>query len=741
MVYSSCSSTKYVGENQYLLQKVHIKADSKEVNTSDLTYFLRQSPNSSLPLLGKVRLRANNFKLIRKILPKFVEKPVILSTRQTGTSISQLQLEVSNQGFLHASVDTIVNRKGKKAEVTYMIKAGKGYRIRNITNSISDSTLHSLVELSQKNSLLKKGDLFDRKVLDYEKSRLAQVFGNLGYYNFSKNSLYYQADTTVGNHQVDLWLSLYPREDSLPHLRYKLGEVSILSGFDPFESAQTSSFDTTNYKGITIIYDQDHFLRPNVLYKNNFLRPGVWYGNWRTDATIASFGNIGAIKQTNIRLTDAWEDGSPIINTTILLPKANSHWLQTSIEGTNTAGDLGVAGSIAYRHQNLFNGAEVLGVKLRGAYEFVSGSTSFDLSNQNFYEYGLETSLTFPQFLLPWFAKKINDQPLSSTQFRAGITKQRRPEYDREFFNTSVSYKWSNFIAGLSHNLELLDINYVRMPWVSSTFRRAYLENSRYPLLKYSYEDQLIARTAYSITYTGKRQMFSASTYTIRAGVDIGGALPRLIQSLGGTTRNSDGSHQLLGIRYAEYAKIDFDFAKIQTLNSLSSVVLHARLGVAKPYGNSEILPFEKRYFSGGSNSMRGWATRRLGPGVYHPNKDSIEFANQVGDIKLDLNIEWRHKLTELFQGAFFIDAGNIWVIDNNDNTPEGGLFKFSEFYKQIALSYGIGLRIDLSFLVIRFDGGFKAYDPGQESSKRWRIKGFNFKDDFAFHFAIGYPF
>lgn len=740
-----CSSTKYVAKDQYLLDKVRIKSDSKELNTSDLNYFLRQTPNSSFPLLGKTRLRANNIKIVRKILPRFVEKPVIFSSRQTATSAEQLRLEVSNRGFLHAEVDTIITRKHKKAEVTFLIRPKEGYHIRTFTNEVNDSTIYHIIEMVKKNSLIKEGNMFNLETLDNEKTRIAQTLGNMGYYNFNKNDLYYKADTTVGNHSVDLSLCLYPRADSLPYPRYKLRNITLIPHNDTYDAqlnnTQRQTHDTLQYKGINIIYEKKRFLKPSVLYKNNFLRPDTWYGSWRTNATISSFGSIGAIRQTNIRLTDTLVNDTARLDATILLPQANTHWLQTSLEGTNSAGDIGAAGSIAYRHQNLFNGAEVLGIKLRGAYEFVSGSTSYDLSSQNFYEYGVETSLTFPQILFPFLPDHMKEQPMAATQFSTGLTKQKRPEYDREFFNLTINYKWSNFLAGLSHSLDILDINYVRMPWVSQSFRQSYLENSKYPLLKYSYEDQLIARTAYTLSFTGKRQLFSPSTYTLRASIDLGGLLPRLIQTLGGTSKDNNNNHQLLGIRYAEYAKIDLNISKIHRLNSKSSIAYHAGIGVAKPYGNSEILPFEKRYFSGGSNSVRGWSTRRLGPGFYHPNKDSIEFANQVGDIKLDLNIEWRHKLTELLQLALFADAGNIWVIDNNSNTPENGLFKFSQFYRQIALAYGLGLRIDMGFLLIRFDGGFKCYDPGRYSNERWRFKTFNFKDDFAFHFAIGYPF
>lgn len=744
LLVSACSTTKHVGEEQYLLNNVKIKTEGKGLNTSGLDYYLRQKPNSNFLIFGKIRLKAYNISLMRKLLPKFVQKPVIYSPRLTQTSADQLQLEISNRGYLRAVVDTTILLKNKKAEVKYTIHPGEPYRIRSFKNDINDSTIHQIAARLSKNTTVKPGALFDLAMLDNEKTRLNQMVRNLGYYNFNKDYFYYKADTTVGSHQVDLFLSLYPAPDSLPHKRYKINQVTLLSGYDPADENNKKNFrqaDTLSYKGVQIIYGKDHFLRPSALVKNNFIRPGKWYSDRSVNNTLSSYGGVGAIKQTNITFSDTLIGDSTYLNARIALPRANNHWFQTGLDGTNSAGDLGIAGNISYRHQNLFNGAEVLGIKLKGAYEFVSGTKSYDLTSQNYYEYGVETSLTFPQILFPFLSGKVEDKPMSSTQFGIGFTSQKRPEYNRQFFNGNINYKWNSYNIGLSHSLDVINVNYVRMPWVSNTFRETYLENSSYPLLKYSYEDQLIASTTYTAVYVGKRRFNSANTFTLRGGIELAGYLPRLLGWAKATTKSDDGSMKLLGVRYAEFMKTDLDFAKADKLSNDMTLAYHAAIGVAKPYGNSTILPFEKRYFSGGSNSVRGWGTRRLGPGFYHPAKDSVEFANQVGDIKLDLSIELRQKLTSMFQLAYFVDAGNNWVIDNNKNTPEGGLFKFSTFYKQIALSYGLGLRLDLGFLLLRLDGGIKAYDPGQDADRRWRFAHYNLGDDFSLHFAIGYPF
>ena len=293
----------------------------------------------------------------------------------------------------------------------------------------------------------------------------------------------------------------------------------------------------------------------------------------------------------------------------------------------------------------------------------------------------------------------------------------------------------------LTNTVEPLDINYVRMPWKSEFFKKQYLGDDSNPILRKSYEDQLIARTAYSISYTntGTRKI-AVNPFRIRAGVDLAGLIPRLATSLGGSKTNSEGYEEILGTTYAEYVKTDFDFSSTYPFDDKNSLAVHFGLGVAVPYGNSIVLPFEKRYFSGGANSVRGWSTRTLGPGRYQ-RSDTLraDFVNQTGDIKLDLSAEYRHKLTDLFEVATFIDAGNIWTIKDYQGQP-GGVFKFDEFYKQIAIAYGLGLRVNLSFLLLRLDAGMKAYDPA-DSHKKFVLFKPNFTDKFAVHFAIGYPF
>ena len=577
---------------------------------------------------------------------------------------------------------------------------------------------------------------------------MARELRNNGYYNFSKDNFRFLADTTVGVNQVDLTVELLNPTDSTQHTQYYIGHSTVLNGIDIAKLKDSTShhaFDTLQYRNLTIIQDKNEFLRPRAIYYNTFLRKNRMYADRLVDRTYTSLNGLGPVSQTNINLIPTLRNDTNFLDTRISIAPGNLHWMQFGVDGTNSAGDLGVAANITYEHRNVFKGAERLRLSLNGAYEFISSgglSDSINLIDQSYYEYGAEVFLSIPQLVLPWVLKRLKEQASASTEFSVGVNFQKRPEYLRQFFNLSSKFQWSRMDWRLTNTVEPLDINYVRMPWKSEFFTKQYLSDESNPILRKSYEDQFIARTAYSISYTNSgTRRFAKYPYRIRAGIDLAGLVPRMITTLGGSKNNKEkGYEEIFGIPYAEYVKTDFDFSRTIPFDDKNTFAMHLGLGVAVPYGNSIVLPFEKRYFAGGANSVRGWSTRTIGPGSYQRN-DTLraDFVNQTGDIKLDMSVEYRHNLTRLFELATFVDAGNIWTIKDYQGQP-GGVFKFSEFYKQIAVSYGLGLRVDLNFLLIRLDTGMKAYDPAEKDSKFVLFKP-NFTDKFAVHFAIGYPF
>jgi outer membrane protein assembly factor BamA len=230
-------------------------------------------------------------------------------------------------------------------------------------------------------------------------------------------------------------------------------------------------------------------------------------------------------------------------------------------------------------------------------------------------------------------------------------------------------------------------------------------------------------------------------SYALKGNVETAGNLLNLSTAILGGKRNEEGQHTLFNIAYAQYAKADIDFTKVVDFDKHNSLAMHCGLGIAYPYGNSDMLPFEKRYFSGGANSVRGWSVRGLGPGKFKGTDGRIDFINQTGDMKLDLNMEFRTFLFWKFNGAIFVDAGNIWTLRNYEDQP-GGKFEFKDFYKEIAVAYGVGLRLNFDYFIIRTDMGMKAINPAYDNShEHYAIVHPKWGRDFAFHFAVGMPF
>lgn len=757
LLVSSCSTTKNIPENKYLLNSIKVKHDTRNA-TSDLEDFAHQQPNNKLRLMIYNSAGTDTTKWLTRTVRKMGQAPVIYSAKETSKSAQQMQKELVNQGYLNAKVDTSLNIQGNKMNVTYDVKGGTPYKVRNYEYQIQDSLMSvimkRIVEVFFKETEVKPGDYFDMTLLEAERERVSTVMRNVGYADFSKEYVYFRADTTLGTHEVDLYMDIYPPKEGKFN-RYGINNVTVVSGLNYNEIPDTDTdrpnrrrpaggngyfrkADTTHVDNMIIIRGRDKFLRNSTIRRNNYLRKGSNYSDILLSMTYESFSKMGAIKQVNITTQPSPEDSLRLMDATIILTPGNAHWFRASLDGTNSAGDIGIAPSVSYQHQNLFNGSEKLAVRLKGAYEFIADKdNSSDAFNENFYEYGIDVSLTFPQFLFPWLKKSWRELPSASTVFSIGLNNQKRPEYSRQFFNMTANYSWMTNRNRFSHGLDLLDINYVRMPWTSDDFEEKYFGEDSNPLLRESYKDQLITRTAYNGTYSkGRRFNLQNATTVIRFGAEVSGLLPRLATA-GKKSRGEDGSKQFLGVSYAEYIKGNVDWAQTFRFSKRHSIAYHVGIGVAHPYGNSNILPFERRFFAGGANSIRGWSTRSLGPGSFRSVDGEKNFVNQAGDLLLISSVENRYKVTDLIELAAFFDVGNIWTIKDYEG-QEGGQFKLDKFYEEIAMAYGTGFRFDLGFLLLRLDIGLRLYDPGREKGQRFVAPAWKRT---AWHFGIGYPF
>ena len=591
-------------------------------------------------------------------------------------------------------------------------------------------------------------------MLDQERDRITQYLQNRGYYRFNKDFITFQADTMLNTRKVDLIMQLHPyrrkKEDApSPHRQYYIRNVDFVfdADFADLSADALRGLDSLQAGGVNFYFVDKMFLRPQVISDYNYLKKGRLYRVRDVQNTYSALGRLNILKYSNIRFQEELKADSAYLDAYVMLTRNKNKSLSFEIEGTNSAGDLGAAASVAYTHRNLFKGSETFMMKVRGAYEAITGLgvASQDYVNDNYMEYGVESSLNFPQFMFPFLSSNFKKKIRATSEVGLKFTSQVRPEFSRTLASASWSYKWTDR-KRMQHRLDLVDVNYVYMPRKSSAFQE-YLDDMtlKNSLLKASYENQLVVRTGYSFTYNsaGNAMMRTPTknSYSIRANIEEAGNLLYAASKLVHPNPKDGEDYVLANIPFAQYVKADFDFAKNFMIDPRNSFVFHIGVGVAYPYGNSKMLPFEKRYFSGGANSVRGWSVRSLGPGVYKGSEDGrMDFINQAGDIKLDLNIEYRTHLFWKLNGAAFVDAGNIWTI-RDDSGQEGGLFKFNEFYKQIAVAYGLGIRLDLDYLILRFDGGMKAINPVETGKKRYPVIRPRFSRDFAFHFAVGYPF
>lgn len=748
---ASCSVSKFIPEGEYLLDDVKVVSDDKAVKPSDISGYNRQNPNSSWFSLVKVPMHiyslsgTDTTRWINRFIQKLGDKPVIFDEEAAERSREDMQSALHNMGYMQADVRLRKETRKKKLRLKYLVHPGPAYRISHWDYDIQDDSVRRYMA-GYASQLMHEGMRFDVNTLDQERQQMTNHLQDRGFYRFNKEYVTCTADTVRGTHLVDLTFHIAPYDATshTTHARYRIGEVNVVTDFDMTRAMRQdfARFDSLHYKGLNIFYRERPFLKPEVLSQNITITPDSFYSDSRLQHTRSSLGRLHAIKYTDIRFQEDAAD-STRLDCHVLLSRNKVNSFSAELEGTNSAGDLGAAASLSYQNRNLFNGSELFTFKVRGAYEAVTGLQGY--SNENYVEYGVEASINFPRFLFPFISAEVRQRTQATSEIGIQFNSQERPEFGRRAASVTWGYRWT-YKRKWQHRVDVLDLNYVYMPWISSTFREEYLDNpeNSNSILRYNYENLLIMKAGYGFTYhSDGRESRTASnnSYSIRFNIESSGNLLYAFSHMLNATRNEDHQYTVANIAYAQYIKTDIDFTKSFRIDHRNSIVFHVGMGVAYPYGNSRILPFEKRYFSGGANSVRGWSVRRLGPGSFAGNDRNIDFINQSGDIKLDLNLEYRTKLFWKLNGAFFVDAGNIWTIRDYEEQP-GGAFRFDSFYKQIAVSYGLGLRFDFDYFILRFDAGMKAVNPAYRNSKEhYPLIHPDFGRDFAFHFAVGYPF
>ncbi len=740
---SSCKLLRYVPEDEFLLKKTNVVCDVKFDDVVPKDY-IHQTPNNYFMGIGRMKLAFYSASDTAKHgkwdtwLRKIGEPPEIYDSLKRVDSEYELKQLMFNKGYMEAEVTSDLKVKKRQATVTYNIVGNEPHRIRNYIITIPDSAANEILKSKELlENRPKRGEIFDIDRLNQERERIANAFRDNGYYYFRKELLFFTVDSALGTHEVDIELALqeqYAQNDSALSLIFTkpvIKDMTVLMTSENMASiANGQNRDTIEREGVKIVYDGEKpVYKPRKILDKTLVAPGDEYNEKAVDLSNERLNSMPSAKYVNFEFR---EQGNDSLDCFIILSPNKPHTISAEAQVTYSEGDIGVLGGFKYTNNNIFRGSETLDIGVNGGWEGIGSLNNF----QNAWRAGGTVALRFPELLIPT-SKEFRKKKVGETEISLAANYQFRPEYGRMLFNAAYKYIWT--VKKVQFYFSLVDLSYIYMTHTTPEFEHIYLDPSS--SIRFSYMDNFITKIGLNITYSNRR-VSSANNptyFTIRGGVKTAGNVFYGISKLFKLKQNDDGQYEFFNIAYAQYAKFDFDYAHNVKMSDKARMVFHAGLGIGIPYGNSTILPYEERYYSGGANSMRGWSPRTLGPGNFKNTSGNVDLMRQSGDIKLDLNIEARFKLFWKLEAAVFVDAGNIWTIKDYAEQPTG-VFRFDTFYKQIACNYGVGLRLNFDFVVVRLDMGIKLYDPGRAEYERWRTD-LTWKDDFALHFAVGYPF
>ncbi|MEE4177809.1 MAG: BamA/TamA family outer membrane protein [Bacteroides sp.] len=767
LLFSGCNPARNIPSDQYLLNRNRIKVSDAEVKTEELKPYLRQKPNRRI--LGLYRFHLQVYQLAERgkenglkrwIKNAIGEPPVVFDPVLMESSQRQFELFMQGKGYFNANIDTRIDTNGRKANIIYLIEGKTPYRIRDFKYVIPDDYLASFIWADSLNTLIHRQDQYNADLLESERERITRQLRNQGFYNFSKDFIFFHVDSMVGGHQVDIDLHVSqpnaqrgPGNDSLPelrHKRYMVDQVFIYPDFSPFLSG-TTPFDTTFFapsklgKGpvYQFLHNDPMSIRPRAVVHNILIEPGRYFRGRNVELTYNYLSGLRNYRFINIQFSENLQphQGEPsdtlgFLDARIQLARSPSNAFTVEAEGLNSSGNLGVAGNFLFTNRNIFRGAERLNIRLKGALEVSGESARQEVINRlpfNTVELGAEVSIDFPKLLAPIPMESLSKNARPRSTVLTGINYRQRPDYTRYIFNVSYGFEWSENVRK-RHYLYPIEISSIKVFNDSILQSRIPAGN---PLILSRYKDHLTAGIKYSYVFSSQQLGREADFMYFRGNFESAGNLMQLASSVFDANTNEDGNYTLFNIPFAQYLKGDADWRYYKLFDQRSTLAFRLMAGAGIPYGNSRVMPFVRSFYGGGANSVRAWRIYTLGPGSY---RDSLGIRfDRYGDIKLEANIEHRFAIYRFWHAAFFADAGNVWFINENPQFP-GGEFSLDDFYREIAIGAGAGLRLDFDFFVVRIDAAFPVHDPSRELGERWiddwpRLRTWNF------NLGIGYPF
>ncbi len=749
VLFSGCTGLRKLSDDEYLFTGATLHYDSikglsdKQKINSELyglikstnTRFLWMRPFLSIHNLLKEPKKEKGWRHFIKY--KLGEKPVLLSDLNLPQINDAMENRLENRGHFYAKSDFEMIKKKKTASVNFSIDAGNYYTIKSMKYPAGNTYLKEKIKQSGFQSLITPGLYYNLSLIKQERARIDRYLKNHGFFYFSPDYLLYDADSTLGNRQIELSLNLKPDMPEISRKAYLLDKIYLYDDF----SLRKYNPDTTIIDNIYYI-SAKHQFKKNTILEAVFLRPDSLYSRQDHYNTLSQMMGLGIYKFANARFTIS-DTLNRKMNVGIYLTPQKKMSMGAEISGAvKTNNYIGPGLNLSFRNRNTFRGAELLTVTLGGRFET---QFSGEYEGETSYEITLDGTLSFPRFVPFRIFRKLSRQYVPKTIINAGGGLYSRVRYyELHSFNLRFGYQWQAS-ERISHTLYPADMSFTNLANSSPEFEE-YLDQN--PTIRRSFEEQFILGLSYVFTYSNMHQTNRKTNFFISEAVDVSGNMASLLMTgINGKSPGPDNQYKILDVPYSQFFRLRNEIRYFINVGKKDKLAWRVIVAGGIPYGNSTTMPYVKQFFVGGTNSVRAFRARTVGPGTY-TRSDTLSkaYVDQAGDIKVESSLEYRFPIYGYFKGAFFVDAGNIWLVNEDEQRP-GGKFSTTDFYKELAVGTGFGARVDFSFVVIRFDVAFPLRKPYFPEGERWVFDRIALgssswrKQNLILNFAIGYPF